>query len=302
MSGKDIHILFKVANFIYSDACLPYSLLPLDKLLLLALAKHAGPKGIYPAIPTLAKELHTDDRHIRRRLTHLKRLKLIHIDSRPGLNSYYSFLFLSTDPGRTDPGYTLSNPGSTDPDTPGLQTPHPGSTDPTISINNQYRESVQRESAKKRAPLPENFLPNEANQRLLKEVSSKTGLTDGQLLAKFKNLQKSKQNLSADWNASLETFLINERPMGLGINKFQQEGPKAPRMLEWHEIKAQRQQQEAEERARRKAAEEEEKKVKEVVPHKSFKELKEEYNRKNGVLTDEISRTATDHQGRRRNC
>lgn len=73
-------------------------------------------------------------------------------------------------------------------------------------INNKNRER------KKRAPLSENFIPNEKMIFLLEEISIKNNISSDKLLIKFKNVQKSKDKLSADWNAELENFLINEKP------------------------------------------------------------------------------------------
>jgi hypothetical protein len=82
-----------------------------------------------------------------------------------------------------------------------------GTTIPvTNTVTNTSRER------KKRAPLSENFIPDEKMILLLEEVSLKTNISSDKLLIKFKNVQKSKEKISADWNAELENFLINEKP------------------------------------------------------------------------------------------
>jgi hypothetical protein len=54
---KDIHIVFDVLNFLHSDAVKEYDILPIDKLILINLASHNGPKGICPSIDRIAQEL-----------------------------------------------------------------------------------------------------------------------------------------------------------------------------------------------------------------------------------------------------
>src|ERR1043165_6962937 len=92
-----MHIVFQVLNFVYGEECLKYDLLPIDKLLLIALAKHHGPKGIYPSQQTLAKELHITERHTRERLCYLRSKSLIFIDDTKRQN-HYKLIFLSLIP------------------------------------------------------------------------------------------------------------------------------------------------------------------------------------------------------------
>jgi hypothetical protein len=73
---------------------------------------------------------------------------------------------------------------------------------------NKSRESTR----KKRASLSADFLPSKANADLLLQTASKTRSTPEFLMKKFKNCQRSTGKVSADWDAELENFLLNERP------------------------------------------------------------------------------------------
>lgn len=81
---------------------------------------------------------------------------------------------------------------------------------------NRERASVLDNSIfparKKRVPLSDSFVFDEAVLVKLEETSQRVGLTKEDLLSKFRNIAKSKEKLSADWNSELDTFLINERP------------------------------------------------------------------------------------------
>ena len=87
-NSKEIHIVFRVLNFIYSPLVEKYNLLANDKLLLINLAKHKGAYGIFPSQKTLAKELELSVRYIRERLHYLASLGLILI-KRKGVAHYY---------------------------------------------------------------------------------------------------------------------------------------------------------------------------------------------------------------------
>ena len=64
----------------------------------------------------------------------------------------------------------------------------------------------------KKTPFPDDFIPNLENQKLVQQVSTKTGLTVAQLFSKFKNIQLSKEKESAYWDGEYENFLLRERP------------------------------------------------------------------------------------------
>jgi hypothetical protein len=79
-----------------------------------------------------------------------------------------------------------------------------------------FNKGIKQESTRnKRASLPDHFSPSKSNADLLLQIASKTRSTPEILMKKFKNLQKSKDKQSADWDAELENFLLNERPLGL---------------------------------------------------------------------------------------
>jgi hypothetical protein len=82
-------------------------------------------------------------------------------------------------------------------------------------VEEKRRKKEERKRAReKRVPLSDYFLPNEKLNALIRETSTKSGKSPETLLAKFKNIQKSKDGTSADWNAEYENYLHNEKPQG----------------------------------------------------------------------------------------
>jgi len=213
-SNKDIHIVFQVLNFIFGWQSDDYTLLPFHRLLLIALARHKGIKGIYPSIATLAKELKVSSRYVKTSLLHLESLKLIAIDRDNGRSSRYYLDFLQPTEHLQitgDPQFT----GELQITPPSIcRSPHRASVDHPINTEEELKRNNRERARKKRAALTDSFLPSEKINNLWIETASKSGKSKEELLSKFKNLQKSKQGTSADWNAEFENFLINERPMG----------------------------------------------------------------------------------------
>ncbi len=84
----------------------------------------------------------------------------------------------------------------------------------------KYRNILNKEKAlnrekperKKRVPLSALFKPNQENQALLEETARKSGISKERLLTKFRELAKSKDKLSFDWQSELVLFLLNEKP------------------------------------------------------------------------------------------
>lgn len=74
------------------------------------------------------------------------------------------------------------------------------------------KKEERKGARKKRVPLSDSFLPNDRLDNLIAETSAKSGLSPDQLLTKFRNLQRSKEGLSADWDGEYENFLITEKP------------------------------------------------------------------------------------------
>lgn len=222
MSDKEIHIVFKVINFIFGEESREFNLKHVDKNILMALAKHHGPKGIYPALTTLATELDVGVRYLQRRLEHLKGIGLVQIKNTGGRSNRYILSFLEFNNSTT---HGLQTHGLQDrgglqtvayrPPTHGLQVHDPRSTDRPIRTDNQNKGSEQREKQKhgaSRLPLSDFFKPDEQRQKLVMETCAKCSITEQSLMAKFRALQKTKDKVSSDWNAELELFLINERP------------------------------------------------------------------------------------------
>lgn len=89
-----MHIVFQVMNFISNPENEKYQLIPIDRLLLLMLAKHSGPDGIFPSVNTLAKELYITPTYLKDRINLLDEKKIIKIDRKMGCKHYYHLIFL----------------------------------------------------------------------------------------------------------------------------------------------------------------------------------------------------------------
>lgn len=91
--NKEIHIVFRVLNFLFSSHHLAQISNPNQHRILILLAKHQGPKGICPSITTLAKEMNIAPRSTRRLIAHWEELEIIKIDERAGKpNQYYLYI------------------------------------------------------------------------------------------------------------------------------------------------------------------------------------------------------------------
>lgn len=209
-SNKDIHIVFQVLNFIFGSISEPHNLSADEKILLIALARHKGIKGIYPSIPTLARELQRHRTSVIDTLKKLEEKMLIMIDKNKGKSNHYE-LCTGSSVYTTGSAETTS---SVHPTTPVVSTLTTSSVHTTQSIKINNTDKVIERERKKRAPLSDSFLPSEKMNSLWQETALKSGKSKEQLLAKFKNLQKSKDGMSADWDAEFENFLINEKPAG----------------------------------------------------------------------------------------
>ncbi len=218
MQEKQVHVVFKVINFILGSLSAQYKLLPIDKLILITLASHKGKHGIFPMQETLANELNTSRRYMRARLLYLEKIGLLSVENINKKN-HYKLAFLSTIDDLQIPQkeniedlQILHNEKSEDLQIPQqriYRSSYRGSTDATINkVNNKLRTKRERE------PLSPSFSPNDENLALAREVSGKTNLSPAQLFTKFKNLQLSKQNTSAYWDGEYQNFLMNEKPSG----------------------------------------------------------------------------------------
>ena len=87
--SKEIHIVFKVLNFIHSFQSEKYKLNDAEKSVLINLASHKGAKGIFPKITTIAKEVKKGYSTVKRLLTSLNKKDLITIDHKLGKYSNY---------------------------------------------------------------------------------------------------------------------------------------------------------------------------------------------------------------------
>lgn len=208
MQEKSIHIVFQVLNFIFSEASSNYRLLPVDRLLLVALAKHHGSKGIYPSTRTLARELHLSKTHIKERINYLDSINLIKINRKNGCSHFYYLEFLSTDRSTTVDRLPEIDRSTTPAGTGQPQRPHRSTTVDRINTNNQNRlNKTERARINRALPLPDDFMINEKNKALCDEKN----LDSNFLTKKFIAMCKSQGKTSVDHQAAFELFVLSER-------------------------------------------------------------------------------------------
>jgi hypothetical protein len=207
MQEKAIHIVFQVMNYIFGETLTDHLLLPVDRLLLLALAKHHGVKGIYPSTKTLAKELRISKTYVKLRINYLESIKLIRIDRKYGCSHSYFLEFLSTDRATTvDQSSTVDRSTVVTP-TGQLQLQDRSTTVDPININNQQRLNNTERRKKAALTLSDDFVPSKQSVKKAEEV----GLTEDEAnyeFDKFMNHYQEKQVEKTDWQFMLQTWFI----------------------------------------------------------------------------------------------
>lgn len=215
---RKLHIVFQVLNFLYCGMSAPYNLNSDEKLLLLTLAHHQGPKGIYPAISTLARELKVHSRSILRTLKKLSEKNLIKIQTNAGKSSNY-FLTIPEPELSTTPDVHVTPDINVTPDvdvtTPlTCMSPTPD-VDVTLStyittkkINIEGgRKNRGRKKRASSVALPENF---EAGKIAIAKAIE-VGLTEGEANVEFelfKNYYTASGILKKDWQPLLSNWFI----------------------------------------------------------------------------------------------
>jgi len=91
---KDVHVVFQVMNFVYSEEIDKYHILDIDKHILILLAKFYGPKGIFPSTATLAKLLRKTPTYIKMRINILDEKNIISVIRKTGKAHQYILNFL----------------------------------------------------------------------------------------------------------------------------------------------------------------------------------------------------------------
>jgi hypothetical protein len=208
---KDIHIVFQVLNFL----CLPVldglKLLPIDKLLLLVLAKHQGVRGIFPSTSTLAKELNISPTYLKRIVNRLDKAGIIGVERKFGTRHHYHLLFLSTDRTTTVDRSTTVDQSTTVYATGQPQVLNRSTTVDTINKEDQLRRSKQRERAQKdRAPLSADFFPTEKTKAIIEEM----GYSEEEAEIIFEDFMDhflDSDTVSNAWNKKVIKWFNNEK-------------------------------------------------------------------------------------------
>lgn len=217
MSNKSIHIVFQVLNFLHSSISSSLNLLPLDKLILINLASHKGPKGICPSTLTIAKELKVSKRHIVDRLSYLQTLTLngnylIKINKSPGKRSHYYLSIPMPELSTTgEPQFTsevdfTGEPQFTTVVNHSSQTGEPQFTQSTKSNKTSNPERGRKNRAH---PLPVDYLHTELHEDKAQEM----GMEADEFFDckdKFMAHHKAKGTEKVDWDAEFDLWLIRE--------------------------------------------------------------------------------------------
>jgi len=110
MVNKNIHIVFQVLNFLHSDHHSAMITSGTEHRVLTNLASHKGDKGIFPSIPTIAKELKLGTRVVYRAIQKWVSLNIIEIESDAGKNNHYLLYIPKPTPVASDTGVSEDTP------------------------------------------------------------------------------------------------------------------------------------------------------------------------------------------------
>lgn len=163
---KDIHIVFKVMNFIKSEESRKYGLKSDEQILLITLASHHGQKGIYPAIPTLAQELKCSTRSIIRIIKKLEDKSLIYVQRSFGISNHYELIFLQKLSTTSDTVVTGDKMGTSDNVVTTPVTNEVVTSDNVVTQSDRRIDQKNRieTRASERAPTIPFFEPDEHNR------------------------------------------------------------------------------------------------------------------------------------------
>ena len=124
-----------------------------------------------------------------------------------------------------------------------------GKSAPIKEIYNTNKNKKQRGTErKKRAPLSQDFKPDQERINLAKETSQRSGISIEDLLRKFKAISNRKEKMSCDWQSDFEIFLINERSKesfsGIVKSTYRSDEPARPTMRDFTAERLQREDEE----------------------------------------------------------
>jgi len=164
-------------NFLFGPLSDIYDLSSDEKLLLIALSKHKGNKGIYPSAFTLSKEVKRTDRNVRNTLKRLENKGLIKITAKAGHSNHYDIVMptekLSTTPVADDRPVVHDTPVADDIPPLSSTTVTPVVHDRQYNTDNQYRRNNTERAPPSVAPLSlvDNFFkPEQSNIELAKDL------------------------------------------------------------------------------------------------------------------------------------
>ena len=279
-----MNLMLRVALFLRDEISLSYDLIPSDVTILLILASHIGDKDFwYITRPDVARECRLQISQFTRRAKKLESQKLITVRRTGKANAYGITL-----PKIEGKQWCLDRYSSTHQPVDKKSDEYSSTYQMSTRVPNRWvpeyphKETINKQkkterARTKRAPLSPSWFPNDQNMITAREVSSKVGKSIDQLIAKFRNLQISKEATSADWNRNFENFLIDEKiPAMIGNGQVVQDN--RPKMKDWTQERIERQKREpAEAKNGSNAQEAQPKESEPVVEHIPYKELKRRY-------------------------
>lgn len=201
---KNTISVYEILKFFHSDHPTALQLTDTDKLVLLNLASHAGEKGIFPKVTTIAKETKKGYSTVKRSLTNLDQLGLIAKDYGRCKTISYT-LKLSTDWLANELNKSLN--GSLASHSMAHQRANERLTSEPYTINNKYNNKESKARTRRATPLCDDFELNEADVQKAKEL----GLTPDEAnleLEKFFHHYQGDGIEKVDWHHVLQGWLV----------------------------------------------------------------------------------------------
>jgi len=220
---KNVHIVFKVTNYLKSRPENSPPILPIDKVILIFLATHHGHLGIFPNQETLARECEISIRYVRERLQYLMECGLISI-TRIRRKHHYNLDFLTKELSTiAEPQFpyqeTIAEPQF--PSQRNHSSAHSGTTVPTNNSIKNPSNKIEREATAslsvnnsekpkaKAVPMTDDFCPT----RKILVKGMEMGLTKDEVdeeVEKFRaiHIEMGKKFPEKEWDGKILVWVM----------------------------------------------------------------------------------------------
>lgn len=196
---KEIHLIFQLLNFLASPDSNKYNLHPIDKVLLLMLAKHDGGNGIFPSQETISKETKISIRYVRERLTYLKSIDLILI-KKVKRNHHYIIQI----PELQFPHSPVDNLSIPEPQFLSYRNHSSGHSGTTVPTNSRENSKVIERA---KTSLSDHFVFSEKNKQYCRDKN----LDPTHVFTKFVSYMKSHGKKREDWEEEARLWIEREK-------------------------------------------------------------------------------------------